>query len=231
MTQQIFAKPTQSVLDQYAAFRWQIACLEAKLKEIEPIAIAQALDIIGNGKAANGKQIVVDINIIKVSKWFGSLGKTQNVLWIQLFFIPAPGVAPEILPKNTVCVGYLKKQSIANLFNTVQTAMNCGEPALGIFTLGFNKESGAAGSYYTVSFNWRERRADEELQQLELIKAFMESYRARLVDLEGTRELVCVDGWSAEQIQALLLEVKQEVYLEEPPALPERKQRRLSGSR
>jgi hypothetical protein len=173
----------------------------------------------------------IDINIIKVSKWFGSLGKTQKVLWIQLFFIPAPGVAPEILPKNTVCVGYLKKQSIANLFNTVQTAMNSGEPALGIFTLGFNKESGAAGSYYTVSFNWRERQADEELQQLELIKAFMESYRERLVDLEGTRELVCVDGWSAEQIQALLLEVKQEVYLEEPPALPERKQRRLSGSR
>jgi hypothetical protein len=58
MTQQIFAKPTQSVLDQYAALRWQIACLEAKLKEIEPMAIAQALDIIGNGKAANGKQIV-----------------------------------------------------------------------------------------------------------------------------------------------------------------------------
>jgi hypothetical protein len=173
----------------------------------------------------------VDINIIKVSKWFGSLGKTQNVLWIQFFFIPAPGVAPEILPKNTVCVGYLKKQSIANLFNTVQTAMNSGEPALGIFSLGFNKESGAAGSYYTVSFNWRSRQTDEELQQLELIKAFMESYRERLVDLEGTRELVCVDGWSAEQIQALLLEVKQEVYLEEPPALPERKQRRLSGSR
>jgi hypothetical protein len=58
MTQQIFAKSTQSVLDQYAALRWQIACLEAKLKEIEPMAIAQALDIIGNGKAANGKQIV-----------------------------------------------------------------------------------------------------------------------------------------------------------------------------
>jgi hypothetical protein len=173
----------------------------------------------------------IDINIIKVSKWFGSLGKTHNVLWIQFFFIPAPGVAPEILPKNTVCVGYLKKQSIANLFNTVQTAMNSGEPALGIFTLGFNKESGAAGSYYTVSFNWRSRQTDEELQQLELIKAFIEPYRDRLVDLEGTRELVCVDGWSAEQIQALLLEVKQEVYLEEPPALPERKQRRLSGSR
>jgi hypothetical protein len=74
------------------------------------------------------------------------------------------------------------------------------------------KESGTAGSYYTVSFNWRERQTDEELQQLELIKAFMEPYRDRLVDLEGTRELVCVDGWSAEQIQALLVEVKQEAY-------------------
>ena len=86
-------------------------------------------------------------------------------------------------------------------------------PALGIFTLGFNKESGTAGSYYTVSFNWRERQTDEELQQLELIKAFIEPYRDRLVDLEGTRELVCVDGWSAEQIQAFLVEAKQEAYL------------------
>ncbi len=27
----------------------------------------------------------IDISIIKVSKFFGTLGKTENVLWIQLF--------------------------------------------------------------------------------------------------------------------------------------------------
>jgi hypothetical protein len=58
MNQQSVSTQTQLVLDLYANLRWQIACLEAKLKEIEPMAIAQVLDIIGNGKAANGKQIV-----------------------------------------------------------------------------------------------------------------------------------------------------------------------------
>lgn len=34
----------------------------------------------------------IDISIVKVSKFYGNLGKTENTFWIQLFFIPAPGV-------------------------------------------------------------------------------------------------------------------------------------------
>jgi hypothetical protein len=144
----------------------------------------------------------VDISIIKVSKYFGTLGKTENVLWIQLFYIAAPNV--EILPKNTVCVSYIKKQSIAHLFNKVQEAMNQGDPGMGIFTLGFNREVGEKGTYYTVSFDWRERQSEQEKQQLDLIVAFMDSYNDQLVDLEGTRSLTCVDGWTTQQLQALV---------------------------
>lgn len=150
----------------------------------------------------------VDINIIKVSKHFGSLGKAENILWIQIFFIPAPSVSPEMLPKNTVCVSYLKKKSISNLFNCVQTAMNHGEPAEGLFTLGFQKEAGASGPYYSVSFDWRSRQTDEEKQQLELIKGFMALNGDKLMDIEGTRAMVCVDGWSAEQLNNLIMDAR-----------------------
>ena len=124
------------------------------------------------------------------------------MLWIQLFYIAAPSVPLEILPQNMVCVSYIKKQSIAHLFNKVSEAMNHGDPGLGIFTLGFNREVGELGTYYSVTFDWRPRSEEEEKQQLNIIAAFMSEYSNQLIDLEGTREMVCVDGWTAEQLQA-----------------------------
>ena len=145
----------------------------------------------------------IEISIIKVSKYFGTLGKTENILWLQLFFVPAPNVDSKILPKNTVCVSYIKKQSIAHLFNKVQEVMEQGDPGMGIFTLGFNKEIGENGVYYTVTFDWRERQSEEEKQQLDLIATFISAYKEQLIDLEATRDLTCVDGWTAQQLQAL----------------------------
>ena len=74
---------------------------------------------------------------------------------------------------------------------------------MGIFTLGFNREVGENGVYYTVSFDWRERESEAEKQQLDLIAAFMSTYKEQLIDLEGTRDLTCVDGWTAQDLQAL----------------------------
>lgn len=146
----------------------------------------------------------IDISIIKVSKYFGTLGKTENVLWLQLFFVPSVNVDSKILPSNTVCCSYIKKQSIAHLFNKVQEAMNYGDPGMGIFTLGFNREVGENGVYYTVDFDWRDRQSSEEKQQLDLIAAFMSSEGDQLVDIEGTRSMTCVDGWTTQQLQALV---------------------------
>jgi hypothetical protein len=145
----------------------------------------------------------IDISIIKVSKFFGTLGKTENVLWIQLFFVAAPDVDSSILPQNTVCCSYIKKQSIAHLFNKVQEVMEHGDPGMGIFTLGFNREVGENGVYYTISFDWKERDSVEEIQQLDLIAAFMSAYKEQLIDLEGTRDMTCVDNWTAQQLQGL----------------------------
>jgi hypothetical protein len=143
----------------------------------------------------------IDISIIKVSKFFGTLGKTENVLWLQLFLVAAPGVDSSILPSNTVCCSYIKKQSIAHLFNKVQEVMEQGDPGLGIFTLGFNREAGENGVYYTVSFDWKERETEAEKEQLNLIATFMSAYQEQLIDIEGTRDLTRVDGWTAQQLQ------------------------------
>ncbi len=145
----------------------------------------------------------IDISIIKVSKFFGTLGKTENVLWIQLFFVAAPNVDSAILPQNTVCCSYIKKQSIAHLFNKVQEVMEHGVPGMGIFTLGFNREAGENGVYYTISFYWKERESEAEIQQLDLIAAFMSAYKEQLIDLEGTRDMTCVDAATAQQLQGL----------------------------
>ena len=145
----------------------------------------------------------IDISIIKVSKFFGTLGKTENVLWIQLFFVASVNVDSSILPKNTVCCSYIKKQSIAHLFNKVQEVPEDIDPGMGIFTLSFNREVGELGTYYTVSFDWKERETKEEKEQLELIATFMSAYSGQLIDLEGTRDMTCVDGWTAQQLQEL----------------------------
>lgn len=161
----------------------------------------------------------IDISIIKVSKFFGTLGKTENVLWIQLFFVAAPGVDSKILPKNTVCCSYIKKQSIAHLFNKVQEVMEHGDPGMGIFTLGFNREAGENGVYYTVSFDWRERESKEEQEQLNLIAAFMSTYQEQLIELEGTRDMTCVDGWNAQELKGLTAQ-RQQLAGNQNPSLP-----------
>ena len=161
----------------------------------------------------------IDISIIKVSKFFGTLGKTKNVLWVQLFFVPCPSVNPAILPRNTVCCTYIKKQSISHLFNKVQQVMEHGDPGMGIFTLGFSEQQGEQGTYYTVSFDWRERESEEEIKQLDAIATFMSEYQNQLIDIEGTRDLTCVDGFTAQQLQALTAQ-RQQLEGSTTPSLP-----------
>ncbi len=111
------------------------------------------------------------------------------------------------------------KQSIAHLFNKVQEVMEHGDPGMGIFTLGFNRESSENGVYYTVSFDWKERESSEEKEQLELIAAFMSTYKEQLIDIEGTRDLTCVDGWTAQQLQELTVQ-RQQLEVNSTRSLP-----------
>jgi hypothetical protein len=150
----------------------------------------------------------IEISIIKVSRYFGSLGKTRNVMWVQFFFIAAPTLKPTVLPSRTVCVSYLKKQSIGHLYHKALEIKTQGiEPGTGIFRMTFNKEQGAKGTYYSVNFEWRARQGDAEMAQLQDIEEFLSTYRTQLYDLEGTREMTCIDGWSEQAVRNLAQEM------------------------
>jgi hypothetical protein len=90
---------------------------------------------------------------------------------------------------------------------------------MGIFTLSFNREAGENGVYYTIDFDWRERESEEEKQQLELIATFMSAYSGQLIDIEGTRDMTCVDGWTAQQLQGLTTQ-RQQLEGNQNPSLP-----------
>jgi GTPase involved in cell partitioning and DNA repair len=81
--------------------------------------------------------------------------------------------------------------------------LNCKDGGMGIFTLGFNREVGENGVYYTISFDWKERETEAEKEQLNLIATFMSAYKEQLIDIEATRDLTRVDGWTAQQLQTL----------------------------
>lgn len=169
----------------------------------------------------------IEISILKAVEYYGDLGSTAGLRWTQLFFVPAPSVSPDVLPPNTVCVTYIKKQSVAHLYHTVQSAMNNGDPGFGIFTVSFNKESGENGVYYTVDFDWRERNNEGENEQLEAIKVFLGSFANQLIDLEGTRDMTCIQGMTAQEIAELMMSAELE---EDVMPLPvSKKQKRLKA--
>lgn len=172
----------------------------------------------------------IDISILKVAKFYGDLGKTKSALWVQIFFVAAPSVSPEILPPNTVCVTYIKKQSIAHLYNTVQAAMNHGDPGYGVFTLTFNRENGEKGVYYTINFTWRERNNDAEKQQLAQIQNFLSNLGEQLIDIESTREMVSVDGVSAAELQTIMANSIIPTETETTSNPPVNKQRQLKAA-
>lgn len=104
--------------------------------------------------------------------------------------------------------------------------MNENDPGMGIFTINFNREVSENGNYYSINFDWRERETEDEKKQLELIATFMNSFGDQLIDMDGTRDLICVDGWSAQELQNLVIQRQQNSNQPEPqpqtqkPGLP-----------
>lgn len=155
----------------------------------------------------------LELSIIKVSQLFGTLGKTRNALWMQIWFVPAPASA-DILPANTVCCTHIKTRSISQFSSKVTELMAHGEPAEGIFVGTFEKHSGDMGVYYSLKWDWRKRETPEELGQLAQIVEFMANHPP-LVDM--TTGLLCIDGMSTEEIELLMRTVKAEELEAEDP--------------
>jgi hypothetical protein len=117
-------------------------------------------DFIGNS---------LNIAIIGTNEFYGKLGKSSGN-WLQIWFVAGPDETK--LPKNVVCVTYIKTRSIAQFGQKIIELMSNGEPATGIFTGSFLKHSNDYGNYASVKFDWRERTEDEKAQ-LVLIANFL----------------------------------------------------------
>lgn len=152
-----------------------------------------------------------EISVIKVSRYFGSLGRTRNVAWMQLFYVPAPNC--KILPSNTVCVSYIKTRSLSALQQTVTRLVGEGvNPAEGVFKVGFIRHANGDRNYASVRFEWRNRKGSTETNQLSQIAAFVES-GPQLLDLDGTREMMCVDDLPTLLVQQMVDTAKLEPEL------------------
>ena len=108
----------------------------------------------------------LDIAIIGTQEFYGKLGKATGN-WLQIWLVAAPSETK--LPKNVVCVTYIKTRSLSQFGQTIIELMSNGEPATGIFTGSFQKHSNNYGNYASVKFDWRERTEDEKYQLLLIV--------------------------------------------------------------
>ncbi|HEY9811550.1 MAG TPA: hypothetical protein V6D13_19660 [Halomicronema sp.] len=171
----------------------------------------------------------VAMTILKFSKFFGSLGQTNNTLWGQLWFVAEAGD----LPQGVVLVTYIKGRSLSDFNRKVTEVMARGvEPAEGIFVPEFVKHSGSKPdetgvakpiNYYSLKWDWYERGAkfpstnDPVLKQLDAgadkamerlshaaVALNDENTQSRLLDLEGTKYMACLDHLPPTEIVRLM---------------------------
>lgn len=139
------------------------------------------------------------MTILKFSKFFGDLGKTSQSLWAQIWFVVKSGE----LPKGVVMVTYIKTHSLNDFNRLVISVQSRGvEPATGIFIPNFTKYNGENGEYYGLTWEWEEKKDLSIIQQATTVLNDPQM-RSNLYDLEGTRNMVCLDHSSKEEIRAL----------------------------
>ncbi|MEB3882394.1 hypothetical protein [Lyngbya sp. CCY1209] len=149
------------------------------------------------------------MTIIKFSKFFGNLGQTQNTLWGQIWFVAESGE----LPQGVVMVTYIKSRTLSDFNRLVASVQARGvEPATGIFVPEFVRHSGQKPdetgvlkpiNYYSLKWSWVERTDWTMLEQAAAILADS-SNLSRMIDLEGTRQMICLDNLSPHEVACLM---------------------------
>ena len=149
------------------------------------------------------------MTILKFSKFFGSLGQTSHSLWVQLWFVAETGE----LPQGVVMVTYIKNRSLNDFNRVVASVQSRGvEPATGIFIPEFVKHSGQKPddsgvvksiNYYSLKWSWNERKDWAVIDQAAAVLSDS-SNQSRMIDLEGTKAMVCLDNLPAQQVACLM---------------------------
>ncbi|WP_293149509.1 hypothetical protein [Okeania sp. SIO2C9] len=152
----------------------------------------------------------ISMTIIKFSKFFGNLGQTINTLWGQIWFVAESGE----LPHGVLMVTYIKSRSLNDFNRLIASVQSQGvEPATGIFLPEFVKHSGQKPdengvvkpiNYYSLKWRWQERTDWSIIHQAAAVLSD-ETNLSRMIDLEGTRKMVCLDNLSAEETASLMV--------------------------
>jgi len=171
-----------------------------------------------------------EFGIIRLDSFFGSLGKTEDSDWMQIFTVMSPGCKLKGIPDGVVCVTYLKTRSLDQFSNTM-TALSVdlakqlakADPSLspvelqravsakigkGLFTASFQSHAGSKGTYYSLDWDWRERETEAELQQLQAIQRFL-SARPSLADDRGTAKMHRLSMMDSDKVQELRQQAQQ----------------------
>ena len=163
------------------------------------------------------------MTILKFSKFFGSLGQTQNTLWGQIWFVAESGE----LPAGVVMCTYIKSRSLNDFNRLITSVQSKGvEPATGIFVPEFVKHSSQKPdengtlkpiNYYSLKWAWEERKDWSMIEQAAAVLAD-ESNLSRMMDLEGTSQMVCLDDLPPKDIAYLMSQYNKPMELDTAPA-------------
>lgn len=135
------------------------------------------------------------MTILKFSKFFGDLGKSNQELWGQIWFVAESGD----LPKGVVMLTYIKTQSLRDFNRLVTEIQSRGiEPATGIFVPSFKKFTNDKGNYYALVWNWEERKDFSIIEQAATVIADPIN-QGRMIDFEGTKKMQCLDNLTLEE--------------------------------
>lgn len=149
------------------------------------------------------------MTILKFSKFFGNLGKTENTLWGQIWFVAEAGE----LPQDTVMVTYIKSRSLDDFNRLIVSIQARGvEPAEGIFIPEFIKHTGSKPdetgvfkpiNYYSLKWDWAERTDWSLIEKASAVLADPDN-QSRMIDLNNTREMICLDNLPPHEIAAIV---------------------------
>lgn len=135
------------------------------------------------------------MTILKFAKFFGDLGKSNQELWGQIWFVAESGD----LPKGVVMLTYIKTQSLRDFNRLVTEVQSRGvEPATGIFVPTFKKFTNDKGNYYALVWSWEERKDYSILEQAAAVIS-SGTNQARMVDFDGTKRMQCLDNLTQEE--------------------------------
>ncbi|MGB3532133.1 MAG: hypothetical protein WBA13_01305 [Microcoleaceae cyanobacterium] len=149
------------------------------------------------------------MTILKFSKFFGTLGQTSNAIWGQVWFVAESGE----LPQGVVMVTYIKSRTLSDFNRLITEIQSQGiEPATGLFIPDFTKHSGSKPdengiakpiNYYSLKWTWQARKSTKELDKYAAVLS-EPGNNSRMLDMDGTRQMVCMDNLDPESVRTLL---------------------------